>query len=431
MRGYIKIALLVVVVMNNIHIKAQEKDIDQLQKMAQYIGTWYSATNIEDERLSENPTIKMVVVPKFNLNNALQVEVFEKRNNHWETVLVELISYDKKSNLIVANGVNEKNECFIGKGQFYEEDKWVMEDRNFLGETIMTVNFQFVNSTEVILKGTNPLGETLWNVKYIKQNPKDKNIGIQLVSVRDLMNKDPEGTLKQLGRMGYSFIENFAYQDGNFYDRNPKEFKKLVEANGLKFKGSMVFKNFLDTNKDEVMSWWEQCIKDHAEAGVSYITTSSNELDKVNTLKEAKLYVDYYNEIGKMCHENGIEFGVHNHTKEFKVIDNIVVYDYWLENTNPKNVFFESDLYWMKKANVKPMNYFTTYPGRFYSWHVKDEKELGLSGETDFKAIYKLAEKAGLKYNIAEIEIYDFAPIISAEMAYQFLYNANFVKRYE
>jgi hypothetical protein len=84
----------------------------------------------------------------------------------------------------------------------------------------------------------------------------------------------------------------------------------------------------------------------------------------------------------------------------------------------------------MKKANKNPIDYFKKYPGRFYSWHVKDEKELGMSGETDFKAIYKLAEKAGLKYNIAEIETYNFLPIISAEMAYQFLYYNDFVKLY-
>lgn len=106
------------IVMNSINIKAEVKGINQLQKMSQYIGTWYSANTIEGELISSDPTTKMVVTPKLNLNNGLQIEVFEKRNNHWQTVLVELISYDKRSNLIVANGVNEKSECFTGKGEF-------------------------------------------------------------------------------------------------------------------------------------------------------------------------------------------------------------------------------------------------------------------------------------------------------------------------
>ncbi|SDW70461.1 Sugar phosphate isomerase/epimerase [Lutibacter oricola] len=412
-------------------LNAQQQGINQQQKLTQYIGTWYSADNIEDDFLGDSSKIKMVVTPKISINNALQVEVFEKRDNKWKTILVELISYDKKSNQIIANGTNEHNESFIGKGRFIGEDVLIMNDENLLLEAIMTVKFYFINSTEVVLKATNPKGKELWSVKYIKQNSKDKNIGVQLVSVKDLMNENPKETLKQLGRMGYSFIENFAYQEGKFYNRSPKSFKKLVEASGLKFKGSMVFKNFLDSSKKEVMSWWKQCIKDHAEAGVSYIITSSNELDKVNTLKDVELYVNYYNEIGKMCSDNGIEFGVHNHTKEFKKIGDNIIYNYWLENTNPNYVFFEADLYWMKKAKVNPIDYFTKYPGRFYSWHVKDEKELGLSGETNFEAIYKLAEKAGLKYNIAEIEIYDFLPIISAEMAYRYLYYNNFVKCYK
>ena len=185
--------------------------------------------------------------------------------------MVELISYDALTDKIIAKGVNEKNECFIGKGAFYENNLWVMKDENLKGEHISTVNFKFLSSSEIVLKGTNPLGEKLWEIKYIKQNPKDKNIGIQLVSVKDLMEENPENTLKQLGRMGYSYVETFVYKKGSFYGCSPTEFKDLVEKNGMRFLGSMTFYNPLDKTEKEIEKWWKKTISDHKEAGVAYI----------------------------------------------------------------------------------------------------------------------------------------------------------------
>lgn len=31
------------------------------------------------------------------------------------------------------------------------------------------------------------------------------------------------------------------------------------------------------------------------------------------TMKEMKMYCDYFNEIGKRCQQNGMKFGYHNH----------------------------------------------------------------------------------------------------------------------
>jgi hypothetical protein len=56
---------------------------------------------------------------------------------------------------------------FIGKGYFYTNNKWIMEDRNFKGELTLNVSFDFVGSTAVVLKGLIP-GAEGWQVKYIK-----------------------------------------------------------------------------------------------------------------------------------------------------------------------------------------------------------------------------------------------------------------------
>jgi hypothetical protein len=65
------------------------------------------------------------------------------------------------------------------------------------------------------------------------KKPKQKNIGIQLYSVRDDMKKDPLATLKVVAEMGYKNIEHANYINGKFYGYDPKEFRKIIDDLGL------------------------------------------------------------------------------------------------------------------------------------------------------------------------------------------------------
>ena len=417
-----KLLILCIVIFQCLLINAQHKSKNQLQELSKYIGTWYSAENSNDVDLSEDPEIKMIVKPTIGFTNGLQVEVFESRKNEWKTILVELISYDVVTDKIIAKGVNEKNECFIGKGAFYENNLWRMKDENLKGEHISTVNFNFLSSSEVVLKATDSLNKELWTIKYIKQNQKDKNIGIQLVSVKDLMERNPENTLKQLGRMGYSYVETFVYKKGSFYNYSPTEFKTLVEKNGMRFLGSMTFYNPIDKSEKEIENWWHKTILDHKKAGVAYISTSNNDIKNIKTLEDLKKYTSYYNKVGKWCRKAGLQFVYHNHKDEFLSIEGEIVYDFLLKNTNPKFVYFQSDLYWMVVAEINPVTYFKTYPKRFISWHVKDYKELGQSGEIDFKDIFKYQEISRVQYILSEVEDYNFPPLLSVGLAWEYIY---------
>jgi len=222
--------------------------------------------------------------------------------------------------------------------------------------------------------------------------------------------------------MGYSYIETFVYKEGEFYGYSPTEFRALVEKNGMRFLGSMTFYNPVNKSKKEIKDWWNKTILDHKKAGVAYLSTSNNNLKNIKSLSELKIYTDYYNLVGKLCKKAGLQFLFHNHKEEFLEVEGKIIYNYFLENTNPEYVSFQSDLYWMDVAGVKPIDYFNKYPNRFISWHVKDYKELGQSKKIDFEKNFLSAEKAGLKYTIAEVEDYNFPPIISVDLAWQYMY---------
>lgn len=258
----------------------------------------------------------------------------------------------------------------------------------------------------------------------------DKFIGLQLYSLRDLMKEAPESTVVAVGEMGYAFVEAAGYSEGMFYGMTPGDFKALVEENGMVFLGSHTGQGLPDSaSRDATMEWWDKAIAAHKEAGVEYIVQPWMGNEGYESLEGLKAYCEYFNAVGEKCNKAGIRFGYHNHAKEFTtVLDGETVYDFMLQNTDPEKVMFQIDLYWIVEGGKDPVEYFEKYPGRFWLWHVKDEKEVGASGDIDFESIWAHTETAGVEYFIVEQEAYDFPPLESVEKSLDFLLEADFVK---
>jgi len=256
----------------------------------------------------------------------------------------------------------------------------------------------------------------------------DKFIGIQLWSVRGDMNADPEGTLRELGEMGYSFVEAAGYQNGRFYGMGPVDFRALVEANGMKFLSSHVGRELpAEGDWDEAMEWWSTAIDAHASAEVPYMIQPFMPRSAFENLEVLQQWADYFNTIGEMSREKGVRFGFHNHAIEFTEVEGIVAYDYLLDNTDPELVFFQLDLYWIAEGGKNSIDYYRRYPGRFLMYHVKDKQEVGASGTMDFRPDFENAELAGMRYHIVEVEDYNYEPIESVRISLEYLMDADYV----
>lgn len=272
------------------------------------------------------------------------------------------------------------------------------------------------------------LSLSITGLNSCKQSKSDKFIGLQLYSLRDLMSEQPAETVRQVGEMGYSFVEAAGYRDGKFYGMEPGEFRNLVEESGMVFLGSHTGQDLPDSaNREKTMQWWDDCIAAHKAAGVEYIVQPFMGRAGYTSLEGLQKFCDYFNEVGKKCNAAGLKFGYHNHDREFAELEGQVLYDYMLNHTDPENVMFQMDLYWAVEGGADPNTYFEKYPGRFWLWHVKDEKELGASGEMDFAKIWGGKEMAGVKYYIVEQEDYNYPPIESVKMSLDYLLNADFV----
>lgn len=203
------------------------------------------------------------------------------------------------------------------------------------------------------------------------EEPVKKEISVQLYSIRsvignpELYAQNHEEAFKALAEMGYTSVEAACYSDGKLYGVDPEQYKADLEAAGLKSLSTHIGHNLSDEELasgdfTESMKWWDQAIAAHKAAGCKYIVCPSFKVPE--TLAGLKTYCDYFNAIGAKCRENGMLFGYHNHSHEFKKIEDTVIYEYMLENTNPEDVFFEMDVYWAVMGKAYPVCMVHVFP---------------------------------------------------------------------
>jgi len=248
--------------------------------------------------------------------------------------------------------------------------------------------------------------------------PTNKDIGIQLYTIRDYVNDDLPGTLATLKKIGYGTVEAAGYGDGKFYGMSPKEFRKLVIDSGLK-----PISSHCSVNPKNA----QQVCDDHLEAGASYVVVPSMAKEYRENLDGYKTIAEDFNKIGEICNKSDLAFGYHNHAFEFEKLDNEIPYDVLLHNTDADLVFYQLDTYWMVYGGYSPVDYFKQFPGRFELLHVKDmdetsdrkSTEIG-NGFIDFRKILK-SRKSGMEYIFVEQEEFAIDPIESITASFNYL----------
>jgi sugar phosphate isomerase/epimerase len=257
-----------------------------------------------------------------------------------------------------------------------------------------------------------------------------KNIGLQLYSIRDSIIKNVPAAIEKVAKMGYKFVEPAGYEDGKLYGMAPDAFKALCQKNGMTILSSHVGQFLPDSaGYAKTMAWWDACIEAHVAAGAKFLVQPFMGDGAYRSLDTLKRYCEYFNTIGEKCKAKGIRFGYHNHDKEFSTkLEGQTIYDFMMANTDPKKVMFEMDLYWAVVGGAKPVDYFNKYPGRIELWHIKDKKEIGGADTMmDWPAIWAAAPKSGMQYGVVEVEEYSFDQFTSCQKSIDFLNAAPYV----
>lgn len=248
-------------------------------------------------------------------------------------------------------------------------------------------------------------------------------VGLQLYSVRELLAKDYEGTLKQVAAAGYQQVEA-----AGFFNRTPQQVKQAMQEVGLRCLSAHY--SYTDLTRD-----LDSTIAFNRERGGQYIICSfpgfkdparlkdksfANQV-KSFAMEDYRWNAEQFNRIGEKVKAAGMNFGYHNHTMEFRAQYGIAPFDELVRLTDPSLVTFELDCGWVVVGGGSPMDLLKRYPTRISMLHVKDFKrtagtvsvaspppaaELG-QGTIDFHQIFAAAKRANIRHYFVEQEEYD------------------------
>lgn len=256
-------------------------------------------------------------------------------------------------------------------------------------------------------------------------------LGIQLYTVRADLAKDYEGTLKKLHDIGLRVVQANLVMAG----KPAADQRKLYDSMGFVWES-------IHASGPALRDTPEQTIAQAKAVGIKDVTCSSplypidpKVMAEGPGLDDWKRNADVFNKIGALCKAQGMTFGFHNHSREFKAIDGVPAFDTLLAYTDPSLVNFEMDIGWVRASGADPVAYLTKYPRRFTALHIKDLKPNGIpntnnkmdsaiigTGLIDWTALLAAARKAAVSRAYLEIEEpYDPSPLGMVEASFNFL----------
>lgn len=216
---------------------------------------------------------------------------------------------------------------------------------------------------------------------------KKTSVGIQLFTIPAMVAADFKGTLTKLAAIGYKEIEFFGPYEFSaketiegwnrfapslgitknaFYGYKLSEVKSLLKDLRLTTPSVHLDLQTMRTNMGPAMEAL-------SSLGTKYVVIPAvgNPEDRNDFNKLA----DEFSTFGEQMSKYGLTFVYHNHGYEHTPKDGKVLMDTLLKQTDADKVKFELDIFWMTAGGANPVDYLTSYPGRFKLLHLKDASE--------------------------------------------------------
>jgi len=209
-------------------------------------------------------------------------------------------------------------------------------------------------------------------------------IGLQLYTIRRVMEGNFRGAMEQVAKIGYDEVEFAGY-----YDRSPEEINALLDELGLAAPATHVPLSRIRKAPDAT-------IRTAKTIGHQYVVCPYLAEKERTSLDDYRQRAKEFSAFGERCTEAGLQFAYHNHDFEFMAMKGTRPYDVLLQETNPKHVQMELDLYWITEAGHDPLEYVKQNPDRYPLCHVKDRGANGDmvsvgEGTLDFASIFREA----------------------------------------
>jgi sugar phosphate isomerase/epimerase len=232
--------------------------------------------------------------------------------------------------------------------------------------------------------------------------------------VRNELQRDPQGTVRAVAKMGYQGVEFYApYFEWS--EEQTKQMRKLLDELGIRCFSTHNDSSFMNAEnigraRDKNLILGSKCV-------VMASAQPAPGLDGWKAVAES------LNSAAEQLEKSGLKAGYHNHQLEFTPIEKQRPIEVLAKNTKP-SIMLQLDVGTCLEAGSDPVAWIRANPGRIRSLHCKDwspDPAKGYSvlfgeGSADWKGIFEAAESVGgAEYYLVEQEGSRFSELETAE----------------
>lgn len=257
-----------------------------------------------------------------------------------------------------------------------------------------------------------------------------KTVGVQLYTVRSIIEKDTLATLQAIESAGYSEVEATW---GNLEKIWPSLQQTKLKPVSLHLDTQMFTKN---------QAMLPAAMENAAKKGFKYVVCPYVAPADRGGADVMKKLAATLNSAGEQAKKAGMTLAYHNHAFEFAMEDGKTLLDHIFDNCDAKLVQLEMDVMWVTVAGADPVALLKKYKGRAPLLHLKDVAkseptrlnegiartsfaEVG-NGRIDFAAVLAAATANGAKHFFVEQDQTPGAPIDSLKTSMANLRKINY-----
>jgi sugar phosphate isomerase/epimerase len=267
------------------------------------------------------------------------------------------------------------------------------------------------------------------------RQPRASAVGLQLYTVAESLDRDFEGTLQSIHKIGYGQVEA-----AGALRRSAAQWRKSLNNVGLLCASAHLL------GDDPIPAMMDFA----KEIGATYVVTALYMLNPTPddaayrrmiarlTLDDYKRMAEQCNRLGEQAKQRDLQLAYHNESIEFEPKAGSTGYKTLLAETDARLMKLELDCGWMVAAGHDPAEYLLAHPDRYRMLHIKDFKPIakptyGLvasdspesaqlgRGTIDYLPIVKAARRAAIEYYYVEEEPPLVMPVMQAlEIDYKY-----------
>lgn len=256
-------------------------------------------------------------------------------------------------------------------------------------------------------------------------------LGLQLWTVRNQMEADPEATLKSVAQAGYQQVELMSVVDS-------QEIVKMAKAEGLEVRSAFFnWETVVDPDNPNVPKL-DDVIEISKQYGLEYLVFGYIGKSARDTADKLRSIADNTNAVADKVKQAGMKLSYHNHSFEFEPLESGTTgFDIFIERFDKQLVNFELDVFWAALGGWDPIKTLQRLGNRVGQVHLKDLKkgsatiydegnvpedafqEVG-DGIIDMKQVLKVASESGVtQFHVEQDQSPD--PLASIEQSFSYV----------